>query len=187
MQKLCVTCHEQRPEMFYSYRYNGCRACDIARTARWYWAHKPAMSVKRGFQGPPKPTKEWILAQYWYFWIGLIAPYREMVRQRSRRNEAAYKKRSGRDRIYSKVKESRRRGATGKFTKADIDRLFLFQKGKCTVCKDRLVKFDVDHVMPLALGGTNDPSNLQLLCPPCNNVKGAKHPVQFMQERGMLL
>lgn len=36
-------------------------------------------------------------------------------------------------------------------------------------------------------GGANDKSNIQLLCPHCNLSKGAKHPVDFMQERGMLL
>ena len=40
---------------------------------------------------------------------------------------------------------------------------------------------------PLALGGSNDKANLQLLCPTCNAKKSAKHPIDFMQSRGLLL
>ena len=41
--------------------------------------------------------------------------------------------------------------------------------------------------MPLARGGKHEASNLQLLCPPCNMSKNAKHPIDFMQQRGFLL
>ena len=30
----------------------------------------------------------------------------------------------------------------------------------------------IDHVVPLARGGTNEPENLQLLCSECNQLKG---------------
>ena len=36
--------------------------------------------------------------------------------------------------------------------------------GKCAICKEKLKqKFEVDHIKPLASGGTNDIKNLQLL------------------------
>lgn len=62
------------------------------------------------------------------------------------------------------------------------------QKWKCAICS-RSVKasYHIDHVMPLALGGKHEPANLQLLCPSCNVRKSAKHPVDFMRERGFLL
>jgi hypothetical protein len=31
----------------------------------------------------------------------------------------------------------------------------------------------IDHVVPVALGGSNDPSNLTVACPDCNGRKGA--------------
>ena len=37
-------------------------------------------------------------------------------------------------------------------------------------------KYHVDHRMPLSLGGSNYPDNLQLLCPTCNLSKSATHP-----------
>ena len=44
--------------------------------------------------------------------------------------------------------------------------------GRCVTCGgDELLKFD--HVIPVALGGSSTPENLQLLCAPCNREKGA--------------
>jgi len=67
-------------------------------------------------------------------------------------------------------------------------KLGLLQRWKCIVCQCGIKNgYHLDHIMPLALGGTNISTNLQLLCPPCNWKKNAKHPVDFMQERGFLL
>lgn len=69
-----------------------------------------------------------------------------------------------------------------------INRLLVKQRGMCAIChRDITTKFHVDHVIPLALGGTNNSQNLQLLCPSCNLSKGAKHPIAFMQQKGKLL
>ena len=44
--------------------------------------------------------------------------------------------------------------------------------GRCAACGgDELLQFD--HVIPVALGGSSTPENLQLLCAPCNREKGA--------------
>lgn len=42
---------------------------------------------------------------------------------------------------------------------------------KCQRC-GTTDKITVDHIVPLARGGTNDLENLQLLCKLCNGVKG---------------
>jgi 5-methylcytosine-specific restriction endonuclease McrA len=53
-------------------------------------------------------------------------------------------------------------------------RLAVFQRdgGRCVECGSG---FDIqyDHVIPLALGGANTAANLQILCAPCNQAKGA--------------
>ncbi|MDD4390237.1 MAG: HNH endonuclease signature motif containing protein [Eubacteriales bacterium] len=76
----------------------------------------------------------------------------------------------------------------GTFTKQDVAQLMKQQKGKCVVCKcDILELYHIDHIMPLSLGGSNGPANIQLLCPTCNLMKWNKHPIDFMQSRGFLL
>lgn len=89
---------------------------------------------------------------------------------------------------YMKLQKHRRRGAGGSFSKKDIDFLMRSQKQKCVSCFTSLLDGKhIDHILPIALGGTNDPTNLQLLCPKCNREKSAKHPIDFMQSKGFLL
>lgn len=78
---------------------------------------------------------------------------------------------------------------TGTLSSGLFDRLFKLQKGKCACCHADLnkIKPHMDHIIPLALGGLNIDSNIQLLCQPCNNQKHAKHPIDFMQSKGFLL
>jgi 5-methylcytosine-specific restriction endonuclease McrA len=95
-----------------------------------------------------------------------------------------------RDRFVAKV--TRRRGrkaqAGGSVTKADILRLKVAQRGRCAMCRISLRRgYHLDHIMPLALGGFGGASNIQLLCAPCNLSKGARHPIDFAQARGLLL
>ena len=70
----------------------------------------------------------------------------------------------------------------------DASKRFRLQRGKCACCRVSIADgYHVDHIQPLALGGSNDKTNLQLLCPTCNTKKSAKHPIDFMQSRGLLL
>lgn len=91
-------------------------------------------------------------------------------------------------RVKAAIRRARKLGAGGTHTQADVASLYVKQRGKCVVCRGRLGdEFHVDHVTPLAKGGSNDRLNLQLLCPDCNLRKGAKDPLKFMQEKGFLL
>jgi len=52
--------------------------------------------------------------------------------------------------------------------------LFMKRKGTCTICYQKIdagKAWDIDHIIPLALGGTNEPENLQILCKPCHQSK----------------
>ena len=86
------------------------------------------------------------------------------------------------------VRRARELGASGTFNADDVRLLMRLQKGKCPVCLSTIRdKYHIDHVLPLASGGTNDRLNIQLLCPDCNLSKNASHPIDFMQRRGFLL
>lgn len=94
------------------------------------------------------------------------------------------------DQAATKVRKyrARKRGADGTHTAGDVRGLMKAQKCMCAVCRvDITDAYHVDHIMPLVLGGSNDRTNLQLLCPSCNTSKGGKHPVDFMQKRGFLI
>lgn len=87
---------------------------------------------------------------------------------------------------------SRRRArviaAQGSHTDHDIRRLLTLQRFKCACCAIGVKrKFHVDHIVPLAGGGSNSAENLQILCQPCNNKKYTKDLIEFMQPRGFLL
>lgn len=57
--------------------------------------------------------------------------------------------------------------------------IYFRDKGRCGICLSDLSgelavcnKLAIDHIVPLNLGGTNDPINLQQLCSECNGSKG---------------
>jgi 5-methylcytosine-specific restriction endonuclease McrA len=61
--------------------------------------------------------------------------------------------------------------------------VFHRDKGRCQECQRDLTGtvliegvMHIDHILPLAQGGTNDPTNLQLLCDECNLRKGTGDP-----------
>lgn len=87
------------------------------------------------------------------------------------------------DKINRRAKEK----GNGRLSQGLSVKLFELQRGKCACCNRKLVEFHLDHIYPLASGGENKDLNIQLLCPPCNISKKAKHPIEFMQERGFLL
>jgi 5-methylcytosine-specific restriction endonuclease McrA len=85
-------------------------------------------------------------------------------------------------------RRARKLAAEGMFTAEDVKSLFAAQGGKCSYCFVKLgKKYHVDHIMPLARGGSNWPENLQICCGPCNISKGAKDPHDFARYIGRLI
>lgn len=86
-------------------------------------------------------------------------------------------------------RRARKLSVGGKLSKNLVERLFKLQRGKCACgCEQPLGNnYHRDHIMPLALGGSNTDDNIQLLRQRCNNQKKAKHPADFMRERGFLI
>jgi 5-methylcytosine-specific restriction endonuclease McrA len=84
-------------------------------------------------------------------------------------------------RLNNHRRRAKRCNADGSYTKAEVDLIFENQNGLCTSCKKQLTPENkhLDHIMPIALGGSNYANNLQWLCQYCNNSKSAKHPDEW--------
>jgi 5-methylcytosine-specific restriction endonuclease McrA len=51
---------------------------------------------------------------------------------------------------------------------------------KCAYCKKNCSeKYEIDHYIPLAKGGSNNLDNFRIACPKCNRLKSATHPERF--------
>ena len=91
-------------------------------------------------------------------------------------------------RVHGQNRRARVKSSGEKLSFGLVDKLFKLQRGMCPCCAKPLGEdFHLDHRMPLALGGLNVDSNMQLLRNICNRQKHAKHPGDFMRQRGFLI
>jgi 5-methylcytosine-specific restriction endonuclease McrA len=183
--KTCTKCAETKPVSGFNiarHHKDGltshCKACCNA----WHKEHHKSVRERL------KPIRrQWYLKNKLEHNKRSLAGYYANTQEWQERNRLWAKANPQKMRMYVRVSDARRRRAPGKFSKQDIENLLVLQKQQCAACKKRLVKYHVDHIAPIAKGGTNDKSNIQLLCQSCNQRKHTKDFVVFMQEMGYLL
>ena len=70
----------------------------------------------------------------------------------------------------------------------DVDRAEIMARAECQYCADVIGPWEVDHVVPMSRGGTNDKDNLACACVSCNTQK-SNHLLhewkQWRQANGM--
>ena len=64
------------------------------------------------------------------------------------------------------------------------NKLIIKQKSCCNGCKKEfLISFlEIDHITPRKVGGGDNIENLQLLCRPCNSLKGS-HTMEYLLKK----
>lgn len=201
--KFCKRCNCETER----YKYGACKVCQKENAKKWLEKNKPIVAAAHAKWAAANKERRSVQHAAWR-----EANKEKLQRERAERyiqnrdKELAaakdYKKknpdkvraaesewRKANPDIVRVYKSNRRaRESVGKLSTNITERLFSLQKGKCACCRVPLGdKYHLDHIMPLALGGTNTDDNVQLLTQRCNNQKHAKHPVDFMQQRGFLL
>lgn len=83
---------------------------------------------------------------------------------------------------------AREKDADGIHCAKDIEKILLDQGHRCANCKVcvRVIGYHVDHIQPLSKGGSNWPSNLQILCATCNLKKSNKDPAEWSVKNSRL-
>lgn len=91
--------------------------------------------------------------------------------------------------VAKQKRRSRKLGNGGTYSIKDVTDRLMLQKNKCGYCRVHLYNgYHVDHIIALARGGSNDKSNIQILCKSCNHRKHARDPIDFAREEfGRLL
>lgn len=184
-------CHLKKGRWYYEYE---CRLCGNAKSLQWYRDHRErSLSMGKARYAANQERQRERGRKYYrdnrersiQMSIEWRKANRESDRKASRKWRMTHLTES---RLVSKRRRAKIAGAKiGIVRKADIQRIFTAQGGRCAICKERLTKKHIDHILPLALGGAHEPRNFQLTCPSCNLSKSGKHPVDFMQSLGFLL
>lgn len=194
MNKTCTKCGREfphTPEFFYAAKEiksglrGSCKDCDRLRHKRYAAAHPD--KVKAWKAADIARRREAVRAYHAAYYAKNIetelvkrAEYREAHREEARARDRAYYE-SNRDkfRVLNNQRRMRER-ASGSHSVSDIRNQVKRQRGRCYWCgKSTGDDYHVDHVIPIARGGSNGPDNLVIACPPCNQSKGAKLPHEF--------
>lgn len=97
----------------------------------------------------------------------------QIERARNRRVQAIYRRRHPEA---IRARRANARGSGDKIRAQQIVDMLQRQKRRCWWCGKNIKGNDyhVDHVIPIARGGSNDIGNLCIACPSCNLKKGAR-------------
>lgn len=170
-----------------AHRYYLAHRADVLRKCRERRLANPEKFAER-FGRYYDAHRETILAKHRAYYAAntdLMLSRDKAKRERNAEKEAARHKRwveNNREKHRTKQRNRRAReaSASGTHTARDVVEQLQRQKGRCFYCGNKVGSdYHVDHVVPLALEGSNGPENIVISCPRCNKSKGAKHPMDF--------
>ena len=175
---------------------NQCVECQSSYTSSWYARNREKVLASVRAWGIANAERKEKSERAWRTLNGdrklaTDAAWRSANKERERAATKAWLKANPQAKgCYLRTRRARKLAGGGRHTSAEIAWLFEKQRGRCahSWCQQKLRSgYEVDHILPLVLRGSNDRRNLQLLCVPCNRSKHTKHPIAFAQQNGMLL
>ncbi len=188
-EKRCKTCDETKPiAEFYRAAVNrdgftnSCRKCQLTAAKKRLADHPEKKARRADLQRKRQQANR---AKHSAVSLKWVHENLDRVKEHRRRTRAKYPEKMAADRA---KRRARLAAAAGTYDASDVAAIFALQKGKCAYCRKKLgTAYDVDHIIPLSRGGTNERKNIQITCPKCNGSKGAKHPIDFAQRIGRLV
>ena len=110
----------------------------------------------------------------------LRAEYRAWLKKNPTYHHEWRKKNAIKVRVYCQARYARIIGAPGRYSPDDVMALLGAQNWRCQYCCTELTdKWEVDHKVPLILGGANGKDNICIACVSCNRQKNAMTAVDF--------
>lgn len=107
--------------------------------------------------------------------------YKSYCQKQRSSNPTEWKARHG---VNYQAYRARQKGRLTDFKLADWRLLMARFGAKCAYCGAAAKVLDLDHIVPLALGGNNVVGNVVLACRPCNSHKSNRHPDEFCKDMG---
>jgi len=114
--------------------------------------------------------------------LAIQKAWREANRGKERARHKKYREANPEKRCATAaLRRARKNGAAGQATAEQRAARWEVFGGKCYICGAPAEA--IDHVVPLARGGSNWPANLRPICNRCNSTKGAKWPFNIERAR----
>ena len=169
--KRCSKCFENKPiTEFYRRKDTGgwraeCKWCVTQRTMNH--AKDVPEKTKARQVAWVKANPDRVKANWQKYFSGKADHVRQLWRDSQKRCR-------DNDRLKSSRRRALKVGNGGAHTQAEWDALCEKYGYRCLCCL-KVLPLEIDHVLPLTKGGTDDIGNLQPLCAGCNKRKSNKH------------
>jgi len=196
----CGTTYPATPEFFVRSKihkdglYPSCKKCTRAQYREHYERNREKIIARTTQYHQDNPDAQKRASAKWK------QEHREQHLQETRDRSAAWRELNrDKDRTASKrwrednpdayraiqhAARARKRNSQGSFSAEQWERLkdqFGYRCPRCGRAEPEIT-LTVDHVVPLAWGGSNDIGNIQPLCKACNAAKGAREAADYRSE-----